>query len=371
MQSFKPTKTKGIEAGTLTKDPAGQYWMLGFTTVDGERVYSWQKQNAVNDRSAKNYTVLDWDSVQEKVTLDMGRRTPTVPKKEASLRYPDTIKDSMTDYVLFEFGKYKPPYSSASALSSRSKYDGYMNSANIDTRSTDLSPIILYMPQDISSDIKQNWNGKSVSNIGRAALKAKSGNINAGDYNVTQGLRNALDSAIAGTLNMIPGVGGNLTLNDVTSSTRGVIINPNVEILFDSPELREFSLKFKMTPHDPGEAASVRAICNTFRKASLPVFNSPSTSYTDTNGKTKDLVGGLTIGVPKMCKVNFMMGSGLHPWLPQYKTCAITKVSVNYAPDGVYATFEDGSPVATELQVSFLETKLVFAEEITVNGASY
>ena len=55
----------------------------------------------------------------------------------------------------------------------------------------------------------------------------------------------------------------------------------------------------------------------------------------------------------------------------RYKTCAITKVSVNYAPDGVYATFEDGSPVATELQVSFLETKLVFAEEITVNGASY
>ena len=338
-------------------------------TVNGEKVYNWVKFDAA--QPDKSWDILDWDSVQEKVTLDMGRRTPAVPKKEASLRYPDTIKDSMTDYVLFEFGKYKPPYSSASALSSRSKYDGYMNSANIDTRSTDLSPIILYMPQDISSDIKQNWNGKSVSNIGRAALKAKSGNINAGDYNVTQGLRNALDSAIAGTLNMIPGVGGNLTLNDVTSSTRGVIINPNVEILFDSPELREFSLKFKMTPHDPGEAASVRAICNTFRKASLPVFNSPSTSYTDTNGKTKDLVGGLTIGVPKMCKVNFMMGSGLHPWLPQYKTCAITKVSVNYAPDGVYATFEDGSPVATELQVSFLETKLVFAEEITINGASY
>ncbi len=369
MQSFKPTKTKGIPAGSTTRDPAGQYWMLRMNTVNGEKVYNWVKFDAA--QPDKSWDILDWDSVQEKVTLDMGRRTPAVPKKEASLRYPDTIKDSMTDYVLFEFGKYKPPYSSASSLSSRSKYDGYMNSANIDTRSTDLSPIILYMPQDISSDIKQNWNGKSVSNIGRAALKAKSGNINAGDYNVTQGLRNALDSAIAGTLNMIPGVGGNLTLNDVTSSTRGVIINPNVEILFDSPELREFSLKFKMTPHDPGEAASVRAICNTFRKASLPVFNSPSTSYTDTNGKTKDLVGGLTIGVPKMCKVNFMMGSGLHPWLPQYKTCAITKVSVNYAPDGVYATFEDGSPVATELQVSFLETKLVFAEEITINGASY
>jgi hypothetical protein len=46
--------------------------------------------------------------------------------------------------------------------------------------------------------------------------------------------------------------------------------------------------------------------------------------------------------------------------------CAITDVQVNYTPDGNYATFNDGAPVAYELKLSFMETKLVFAEDIVI-----
>jgi hypothetical protein len=47
-------------------------------------------------------------------------------------------------------------------------------------------------------------------------------------------------------------------------------------------------------------------------------------------------------------------------------------VSANFTPDGAYATYEDGSPVATELTVSFIETKLIFSEEILDSkGASF
>ena len=41
----------------------------------------------------------------------MADRTPSVPGKSKSLRYPEDIKDQKTDYVLFEFGKYTPPFS--------------------------------------------------------------------------------------------------------------------------------------------------------------------------------------------------------------------------------------------------------------------
>ena len=185
----------------------------------------------------------------------------------------------------------------------------------------------------------------------------------------SQGFENAIDALKTGTLNVIPGVGGNLNLNDVTASTRGVIINPNVEIIFDSPELREFTLKFKLTPHGSGEAEVISTIFKTFKKAMLPKFNGPPHMG---RRVLRHIAGGNTIGVPNMCRVNFMMGSDLHPYLPQYKTCAITGVSANFTPDGAYATYEDGSPVATELTVSFLETKLIFAEEINNGfGASF
>tara|TARA_B100000035_G_scaffold152452_1_gene129863 strand:- start:401 stop:703 length:303 start_codon:yes stop_codon:yes gene_type:complete len=80
---------------------------------------------------------------------------------------------------------------------------------------------------------------------------------------------------------------------------------------------------------------------------------------------------GLTagfIGVPNLCKVSFMKGPGQHPALPVYKICAVTQVDVNYTPDGAYATYSDGSPVAIQLSINFQETKLVFAEDIANNG---
>ena len=37
---------------------------------------------------------------------------------------------------------------------------------------------------------------------------------------------------------------------------------------------------------------------------------------------------------------------------------------VNYTSDGTYATYSDGAPVAVELRLNFMETKLIFADEV-------
>ena len=59
-----------------------------------------------------------------------------------------------------------------------------------------------------------------------------------------------------------------------------------------------------------------------------------------------------------------MKGSGPHPYLAQYKPCAVTGIEVNYTPDGTYATYTDGAPVATELRIRFAETKLIFQQDM-------
>ena len=71
------------------------------------------------------------------------------------------------------------------------------------------------------------------------------------------------------------------------------------------------------------------------------------------------------IAVPSVCYVQFMHGGDRNTYVPKYKMCAITDVGVNYTPDGNFATFQGGAPVATELKISFMETKLIFAEDIT------
>ena len=70
------------------------------------------------------------------------------------------------------------------------------------------------------------------------------------------------------------------------------------------------------------------------------------------------------IRVPDLCKFSFMKGKDVHPYLIQFKPCAINRVEVNYTSDGTYATYSDGQPVCTELRLNFMETKLVFADEV-------
>ena len=69
------------------------------------------------------------------------------------------------------------------------------------------------------------------------------------------------------------------------------------------------------------------------------------------------------ISVPDLVRVSFMKGGSENTRLPQFKMCALTQVDVNYTPDGQYATYYDGTPVATELTLNFQETKLIYKEE--------
>ena len=74
------------------------------------------------------------------------------------------------------------------------------------------------------------------------------------------------------------------------------------------------------------------------------------------------------IGVPNLVQVKYKKGAALHPWLPKWKLAVITGVEINFTPDGTFATYDDGSPVATSMTVSFQETKLVYGSEISVDS---
>ena len=68
--------------------------------------------------------------------------------------------------------------------------------------------------------------------------------------------------------------------------------------------------------------------------------------------------------VPYLCKFTFMQGLSENKYIQQFKPCAIRKVAVNFTSDGTYATYRDGEPVATELTLNFLESKVLFKDDI-------
>ena len=229
------------------------------------------------------------------------------------------------------------------------------------------------MPQDIQDAFSAKWEGKKFGQITTGLISAagQEGNINklkkAGDTLDTaleKSMVEAAASIVTGLAQKI--TGDTITAGDLFGGISGVARNPNVEVLFQSMELRTFDLTFKMTPFDENDVQRMDAIIKIFKMAMLPQYNLGE--GVEVFDRENDALDAGFIQVPKVCAVNFMRGSSRNRYLPRYKMCAITDVNVNYTPDNVYATFNQSSPVATELKISFMETKLVFSEDIKERG---
>jgi hypothetical protein len=303
-----------------------------------------------------------------------------------SLRYPNDIISAESDYMYFEFFNYQPPFQSGSATSS-GKIDAY-NSSNTNAKvASDLPKIMLYMPEGVTTSYKADWTGKKFSNIA-AGLLASGKSLSEGDFKTAISAATATaggafgrfgDEASAKAINsLISSVtGDSLSRNDIFSATGGAILNPNAELIFGGHDLRTLKIKFLMVPYSEIEAAHVDQITRAFKRAMLPKYQTSSSGFFNSqeggeNSDTAQSQGNHGwIGLPNQCKFTFMQGNKAHPYISQYKMCAITDVDISYTPDGVYASTYAGYPVATQLELTFMETKLVYAEDIAVRGASF
>ena len=315
--------------------------------------------------------------------------------KGSAYRWPLDMIDEETDWVLFQFGKYPKPFGrdvrnftnidgkkmlNEQAGKNMKSLSSYNNSAA--ALKANGPAVMLPVPQDVANEIQQTWQGKQFTAVGRAAISAAAAGqfANAGEvFKNLSGNLTALQTAFTKlALNTIPGVGGNISFNDIAGSTRGIVINPNAELLYDSPQMREVGMVFKMVASNQQESEHIFKLCQTFRKNASPQYGGTDigdegseewkrTQNTILGGEEDDTAWGNVsnfIRVPNLCKFTFMKGHNVHPWLVQFKPCAISNVEVNYTPDGTYATHPDGAPVSVELRLSFMETKVVFAQEI-------
>ena len=194
----------------------------------------------------------DWVEISETTYRNLNDNTNYTPRNQepeaesisTAVRYPRNMSiGEDSDYVLFEFYEYQPPYNGTDAgirkdagemlndfarlvvpglapiqdlinvvgnvtnTIEQESFSGralaVYNQSNDDDnfyKKTSRSSVIMYMPQDLSTGYRAQWTGKKFSNLGANMLKT------IGSKNPLEGLESAANSARDAVNNLIPQV---------------------------------------------------------------------------------------------------------------------------------------------------------------------
>jgi hypothetical protein len=121
--------------------------------------------------------------------------------------------------------------------------------------------------------------------------------------------------------------------NAILSRADGAVINPNLELLFNGPQLRPFNFTFKLAAREKRESEQIIKILNFFKRGSSAI-------KTESN---------LFLKAPHTFSIQYLhMGQGGedHPFIGRIKECALQSITTSYTPEGQYATFNDGVMVS-------------------------
>ena len=141
---------------------------------------------------------------------------------------------------------------------------------------------------------------------------------------------------------------------NATQVKTGVMINPRLQLLFKSKEIRTFNFTWELYPRNKDETNMIRDIVQQFRS-----FSSPS------------IEGNLgLLAVPGEFEVRFLnknsttTGFVENEWLPRILRFAINSISVDYSPQGIWGSFVDNSPLGVVLTMQISELYVVNKEKV-------
>ena len=290
------------------------------------------------------------------------------------------------DYIRIETFKYKAPMPGAfgSGENQNSVADVVRRGP---TRGSNLgeygNTIKLPIPNDLRVSNGVEWGGAKANSIEMAAM---TGMTNAAAKISEDGLLSGLMSSFGSMGKLIDSFGKlsvndqgsgqaltaflsklalsklniNVDTNQFVARSNGIAINPNLELLFSSPKLRNFTFRFDFAPNDETDARNSRLIMRIFKQGMLP------TGYAG-----KDGTSSIFIGSPHVYRIGYFNGTKRIRGLPIHKICALTQCSINFTPENVYQSYSDdravSNPVRSVMELAFTELTPLFAEDYNMN----
>lgn len=210
--------------------------------------------------------------------------------------------------------------------------------------------VALYIPNKIVNNGTISYNqGVNFSAVNQL-MEVGQGNLSSVMPSLRRGLASMADS-----LGSIAGL--NLNASEAIEAMTGLVINPRQEQLFQGVNSRSFDFTFSLAPRNAKEAVEVSKIVRVFREYSHP--NLDSTSF------FLEIPAEFEIRYYKIFnpgKTGEVVTENL--FLNKIGRCALTAINVDYTPNGVNATFEDGSPVRTSVTMTFSELRPLVRQDI-------
>ena len=269
-------------------------------------------------------------------------RPPKVHRNYGNLRYPLELFD--TDYMMIRQFKYVP----------LSKYDqvSSQRERRADRRhKRSIGSVTLPIPSQLVDANTVSWNNSNMNDLQMAGIRAGSSIMNSGAP--IQAAQKIIDDGLTslenntGTakqfiqnliLGQLPGI--NQSPNEILGRFQGQIINPNLELIFGGPTLRQFQYSFRLTPRNNRETQVVRSIIRFFKQG-MSIKENPTNFF---------------LSAPNIFQPRFYNKEGQqHTFINTIKKCACTSFTVNYVPDNTFMTLPNSSMTAYEISMGFQE----------------
>jgi len=296
--------------------------------------------------SFTNNAVIENDENKQLVQIPTNQNynlsSSTTKKSKSStstLAYPADI-DTTQDYLQINKFKYSAP--SGGTGTRGSQYTG---------------TVILPMPK-VSDSNGTEWGESKLNVFAAGAVGAVGGTLRnlgmtEGNQNSKPKLKNFTESAaggaaVAGAYFAAQGVsllGSNISPDELLARTTGNIANPNAELLFRGPDLRQFTFSYILVARSKDEGANIRRIIKFFKDGVAP----------------KKLNNAL-LGTPDIFGLEYKTKNN-NKSVNKFKDMALRRITTDSAPDGMWVAYEDSQPVAVRIQLEFTELQPIYDED--------
>lgn len=302
----------------------------------------------------KTYDMNNLDVPRDRGSL-VGR-----PVSAINAAVSSAVSGAMGGLVGGVLGGFGSLASGATALGAAGLYAG-ANIAGTTTREQKRlkTAIALHMPNNLNIRYSTSWSEEetgtteALSKVGEdAAGLLKS----LGDVKLSNMLPESVKSAggVLGNDIVKAGAAEMLQKSGTMSARTGLAGNPKKEMVFKGVDFRTFSFDYNFFPRDEQEAEHVYNIIYNFKLHMHPEFMADTSNF--------------IYVYPSEFDISYFSGTGINQYIHRHPSCVLTELSVNYTPNGNFATFANGMPTQISMSMTFKELSAPTKESIANRG---
>ena len=352
----------------LVKNAASETIKKGLLAADstlspeaaGNKSKNLTKTNKADEGGTDNKNALSNPTTIDSIKL--GKSEPGTREDGFGIHvFPTTLRtgNDGQDFLKIDMMAFKPTKLKGSMSLGEGQGSASLGISDRDPDRQSIGTVILPVPGGIQDSQQVTWTKDTINPMQLAlaniALDTIGKSVKEGAQTASDLVKSALKSddtkSALGTY-----IAGQASgAQNLLTRTTGAIMNPNMELLFTAPNIRNFSFAFTLAPRSREEAKTVIKIIRFFKQGMSPIrsksrlfLKSPHTFRLAYKRNGSESSG---------------FGVNDHPYLNKFKECAMGSFNVNYTPNGAYSTYDDGVMTAYQITMNFQEMNPIYNDD--------